>query len=113
MRHIRADEIDDVLDQTHHVDPKKRAEALRQLCPCHLRRNVPEIWTRVFELVEDPEPKVRSNALHLLADGSPREFLTEVVASIDKLTSDSDPKIRRQARRVMSHYHRTGQVNIL
>lgn len=110
---MAADEIGEVLEQTYSDNPKTRAAALRELCPCHLRRNIPEVWERVFELVQDPEPRVRSTVVHLLADGSPRELEARVVAAIEGLTHDPDRKIRRQTRRLVSHYRRTGQINIL
>jgi hypothetical protein len=51
--------------------------------------------------------------VHLLADGSPRELEEQVVATIEGLTGDPDGKIRRQTRRLIAHYRRTGQINIL
>jgi hypothetical protein len=113
IRHVKSDEVVEVLEQTHSHDPKTRAAALRELCPCHLRRNLPEVWERVFEMVGDPEPRVRSTIVHLLADGSPKELEERVVATIEGMTNDPDRKIRRQTRRLIAHYRRTGQINIL
>jgi len=113
IRHIKSAEIDEVLAQTYSCDPKERATALRQLCPCHLRRNVPHIWERVMEMAGDPEPGVRSNVLHLLADGSPRELESRVVAAIEGMLGDPDQKLRRRVRKLIGYYRRTGQINIL
>ncbi|MEE3143556.1 MAG: hypothetical protein VX292_03800 [Pseudomonadota bacterium] len=101
----------EVLRDTHNADPKIRAAALLQLCPCQLRINVKEAWIRHFEIIYDSDAKVRSIALHNMCDGSPAELETNVVSAVEYLTKDTDKKIRRRARRVMAVYRRTGKIN--
>ena len=102
-----------VLDDLDHADPKVRLQALRELCPCHVRRNVPAIWDRVLRLVHDEDLRVRAAVLHMLADGSPMERCDEVVWAIGTLVHDRDLKLRRRARGVLAAFRRTGRVNVL
>jgi hypothetical protein len=112
-RRIRSDEIDDVLSQTTDGDARVRREALRRLCPCHVRSNHPRAWVRVLEMVGDPDAKVRSHVMHLLCDGSPREREAEVLSALGRLARDDDERLRRRARGVLAQHRRTGRVNVL
>ena len=103
--------VQEVMQGTHDADPKVRAAALLQLCPCHIRTNVKEAWIRHFEIIHDSDVKVRSIALHNMCDGSPAELEADVVGAVEFLTRDSDKKLRRRARRVMAVYLRTGKIN--
>lgn len=107
------DEIDGLLELTESADAAERAEALKSLCPCHVKRNEPRVWNRILSLVDDPSARVRSHVFHLLADGSPREREGDVVAAIERLQQDPDEKLRRRARRLIAHYRRGGRINVL
>ncbi|MGE4607355.1 MAG: hypothetical protein AAEJ52_11485 [Myxococcota bacterium] len=50
-------EVDTILERTHHADPKERAWALRELCPCQIRVNVDAVWQRVIEMGGDPDER--------------------------------------------------------
>jgi hypothetical protein len=88
-------DIDDLLDLTRSDDARERNEALRVLCPCHVKFNDRRVWDRA------------------LCDGSPRERNAEVVAAVERMQHDSDDKLRRRARKVMAQYRKTGQINVL
>jgi hypothetical protein len=75
--------------------------------------DVPAVWDRLIEMVDDPDVKVRGHVLHVLCDGSPRGRVDQVVASLERLAADRDEALRRRARKVLAHYRRTGRVNIL
>jgi hypothetical protein len=107
------DEIDHLLHRASCTDAAERAEALRSLCPCHVKRNEPRVWDRILLMVNDSSPKVRSHAFHLLADGSPRERECDVVVAIERMQQDPDEKLRRRARKLMAHYRRGGRINAL
>jgi|SRR3954453_8127950 hypothetical protein len=107
------DEIDGLLESTGSADAAVRAEALRSLCPCHVKRNEPRVWDRILFLVDDPSAKVRGHVLHLLADGSPRERESDAVAAIERLQQDPDEKLRRRARKLLAQYRRGGRINVL
>jgi hypothetical protein len=107
------DEIGGLLEQTASTDAAERAEALRFLCPCHVKRNEPRVWHRILSLIDDPSARVRSHVFHLLADGSPREREADVVAAIESLQHDPDEKLRRRARKLIAHYRRGGRINVL
>jgi len=101
------------LDLTFDEDPKVRQVAIRNLCPCHLQGDVPEVWDRLLEMVDDEDDGVRHDVLHTLVDGSPRRIRTEVVAALEKMARD--PGIRRARRRfaqdAIRSYHRTGTLD--
>jgi hypothetical protein len=107
------DEIDGLLERTGSSDAAERAEALRSLCPCHVKRNDGRVWDRILALANDPSAKVRSHVFHLLADGSPRLREADVVAAIERLQQDPDEKLRRRARKLLAHYRRGGRINVL
>lgn len=44
-RRTRA-QVQAFLDLTHDDDPKLRQVAVRNLCPCHIQGDVPEVWDR-------------------------------------------------------------------
>jgi hypothetical protein len=102
-----------LLDLTSSPDSRERLRALRELCPCHVKRNIPEVWDRILQLAHDEDVQVRSTVFHLLLDGSPRERLDEVVFAVGRMTQDADDKLRRRARKVMAEYRSTGRINVL
>jgi hypothetical protein len=86
---------------------------VRQLCPCHLKRNDAQVWDRLIAMATDDDPKVRSTVLHVLCDGSPRSREQEVIAALPRMQRDNDEGLRRRARKVLAQYRRTGTVNVL
>lgn len=108
-----ASEVDELVGLSRDPDPKVRAVALANICPCHVRADFPEAWNRILELAADPDPKVRRTVVHALADGSPRHRQAQVVAALESLRNDPDRSVRRQANFVLGRYRRTGRVNVL
>lgn len=47
--------ISEYLQRTYDSDPRKRKKALKDLCPCHVRADIPQLWDRIFELLSDDE----------------------------------------------------------
>ena len=113
MAHLNENDILKLLAQTYSPDAPTRAAAVRDLCPCHLKRNVPQVWERMLALADDPDRDVRNQVYHVLADGSPREYHERIVAAYEKMTQDADEKLRRKARKLMAQYRSTGKINIL
>ena len=113
MARITEQDMTELMAQTYSADAQDRADAVRELCPCQLKRNVPEVWQRVIALREDPERRVRAQVLHVLADGSPREYEGDIVAAMQHLAQDDDDKIRRAARKVLAKYRKSGNINVL
>lgn len=101
------------LDLSYDDDPKVRQVAIRNLCPCHIQGDVPEVWDRLLELADDPDDGVRHDVLHTLVDGSPRRLRPAVVDVLEKLAKDrSIRRSRRQfAQEAVRRYHRTGQLD--
>ncbi len=108
----RAD-IADLIALSSSISASERIDAVRAMCPCAVRANLPTVWRRLLELADDPDPRVRRSVLHNLCDGSPAEYRGDVLATLERLSRDSDEKVRRQARHVLAGYRRTGTVNVL
>ena len=51
--------ISEYIHRTRDPDPLKRRRALKELCPCHVRQDIPEVWERVFEMLSDDSGIVR------------------------------------------------------
>jgi hypothetical protein len=101
------------LELTHHPDPVTRKKVLRELCPCHVKRDVKEFWDRIFEMIKDPDPAVRYQVLHNLCDGSPKAREDNVIKAIEEMQSDEDKYIKRRVNQVLTSYRKTGKWNIL
>lgn len=104
-------DIRDALAASRDPDPEVRRLAVRELCPCQVKRNDAEVWDRVFEMTRDPDASVRRNALHGLIDGSPASLEARVVATLERMRDDPEPKLRRNVRRILARYRRTGRIN--
>lgn len=103
--------IESLVAETYDPDPSVRKQATRELCPCEIKVNRPDVWKRILELTRDPDLGVRRTALHTLVDGSPRELQSEVAAAFEVMRDDPDPKLRRQVRKRLARYRRTGKIN--
>jgi hypothetical protein len=106
-------EIDEVIDLSHDSDPKQRAEAVRVMCPCQLKMDIPRVWDRLIEMARDESVLVRKNVFHVLADGSPRYREQQIVGVIEQMYNDPDPKLRRHVRKLLAHYRSGGRLNVL
>lgn len=103
----------DYIQRTYNSDPHKRKQALKELCPCHVRADIPSLWERIFECLNDEDGLVRDQALHALGDGSPSHLEERIVEAIERLYNDPHPNVKRKARRMLNSYRRTGKWNIL
>lgn len=109
---MNAIDIEKLLDETTSSSPKTRRAALLQLCPCHVRNNVPIVWNRIIGMRDDDDSGVRSIVLHNVCDGSPRNRRDEIISVVETFAKDPDRKIRRRARRALATYRRTGNINV-
>ncbi len=110
---LAADEIDRALALTYDAEPRVRQAALMNLCPCHLRGDVPDVWERVFEMAGDNDAGVRKQVFHTLGDGSPARLEERVIAALESMRSDADRTLRRGVRSLLARYRRTGRVNVV
>ena len=106
-------EIPRILELTYDEDVKVRRLAAKNLCGCHVRADHPEVWERVYELLDDPDAGVRSDAVHALGDSSPTHLAPRTAAALEGLYNDPDPVLRKRVRKVVNAYRRTGRVNVL
>jgi restriction endonuclease Mrr len=106
--------IESFIEQTKSVKAIDRKQALKEMCPCRVLKDIDVIWERVLEMAEnEPDADVRYQIMHTLCDGSPKHRETQVIEALEKMWSDPNEKLRRQVRRVLASYRRTGEWNIL
>ena len=48
----------ELIELSRDPDPKARKVALANLCPCHVRADLPAVWDRALEMDADPDPLV-------------------------------------------------------
>jgi hypothetical protein len=104
--------VQELLALTQDRDPNIRRVAVKNLCPCHVQRNLSEVWVRLLDLTGDPDPGVRMDILHNLTDGSPPELAPSIVAAVDKLLADPSEKVRGYATFLRARQIRRGTVNV-
>jgi hypothetical protein len=91
----RGDEIDGLLDLSCSVDPADRAVAAQNLCPCHVRRRIDDVWQALYRMMEDPDVRVRRAAWHTLEDGGrPDDPAFEPILA-RALKNETDVQVRR------------------
>ncbi len=91
----RGDEIDGLLELSCSLDPADRQVAAQNLCPCHVRRRIDEVWLALYRMMEDPDVRVRRAAWHTLEDGGrPDDPAFEPILT-RALKHETDPQVRR------------------
>ena len=96
--------VEELIELTRHENKKVKLAAIKEMCPCHVQRDVPAFWERVFELAEDEDEEIRFQILHNMCDGSPPGYEDKVVEALEIFNRDSVLKIRRKAHQVIASY---------
>ncbi|MBS10927.1 MAG: hypothetical protein CME19_04905 [Gemmatimonadetes bacterium] len=68
-RRVRDEEIWEYVELSKSEDTADRLRAAKNLCPCHVRRRIDEVWDALFQMMEDTDVEVRRAAYHTLEDG--------------------------------------------
>lgn len=91
----RAPQIAELLKLSCSFDAAERQEAAQNLCPCHVRRHIDEVWQALYRLMEDEDVRVRRAAWHTLEDGGrPDDPAFEQLLARANMR-ESDPQVRR------------------
>ena len=104
------DAIDGLLELSWSRESRVRQLACRNLCTCHVRADDERVWTRLLELVGDPDPRVRGDVIHAITDSTPAARVPAVIRALESRHNDPDAGIRRRARKTLACYRRTGKV---
>jgi HEAT repeat protein len=110
-RRTAKDALDGLLELSRSEESRARQLACRNLCTCHVRADDDRVWTRLLELVEDPDPLVRGDVLHAITDSTPASRVPAVIQALESRHNDPDERIRRRIRKTLAHYRRTGKVS--
>jgi HEAT repeat protein len=109
-RRTAGDALDGLLELSRSEESGARQLARKNLCTCHVRADDDRVWTRLLELVEDPDPLVRRDVIHALTDSTPAPRVPAVIEVLESRHNDPDERIRRRVRKTLAHYRRTGKV---
>ena len=101
------DAIDGLLELSRSQESGARQLACRNLCTCHVRADDDRVWTRLLELVGDPDPRVRGDVIHAITDSTPAPRVPAVIQALESRHNDPDVGIRRRVRKTLAHYRRT------
>jgi len=104
------DALDGLLELSWSQESRARQLACRNLCTCHVRGDDNRVWTRLLELVGDPDPRVRGDVIHAITDSTPAPRVPAVIQALESRHNDPDAAIRRRVRKTLAHYRRTGKV---
>jgi HEAT repeat protein len=107
---ISEDDLDGILELSRSGESRLRQLACKNLCTCHVRADDDRVWTRLLELVEDPDPLVRGDVIHAMTDSTPAPRVPAVIMALESRHNDPDEGVRRRARKTLAHYRRTGKV---
>lgn len=66
---VTGEEIWRLVELADSPDVEDRLEAAENLCPCHVRRRIDEVWEAIYRMLEDDDWRVRRAAFHTLFDG--------------------------------------------
>ena len=98
-RRVGRTEIEQLLEMSRSESVEDRLIAAENLCPCHVRKKIPEVWDALYRMMEDPVLRVRRAAWHTLEDGgAPNDPAMEPILE-RILRSETDPAVRSFARR--------------
>jgi hypothetical protein len=106
------DEIDELLGLTLDCDPKTRRVVVKNLCPCHVRRDIDDVWRRLLEMADDPDAGVRIDVLSALTDASPPKWSAKVLEVMAARRHDGDRKVRRYVNYLSKRQRRLGRVKV-
>ena len=104
------DAIDGLLQLSRSEESRARQLARRNLCTCHVRADDDRVWTRLLQLVRDPDPRVRGDVIHAITDSTPAPRVPAVIQALESRHNDPDERIRRRVRKTLAHYRQTGKV---
>lgn len=104
------DALDGLLELSWSQESRVRQLACRNLCTCHVRADDDRVWTRLLELVGDPDPLVRGDVIHAITDSTPASRVPAVIQALESRHNDPDPGIRRRVRKTLAHCRRTGKI---
>jgi hypothetical protein len=104
------DALDGLLELSWSQESRARQLACRNLCTCHVRADDNRVWTRLLELVGDPDPRVRGDVIHAITDSTPAPRVPAVIQALESCHNDPDAGTRRRVRKTLAHYRRTGKI---
>jgi hypothetical protein len=107
---IPKDAIDGLLELSRSEESRVRQLACRNLCTCQVQADDDRVWTRLLELIGDPDPLVRGDVIHAITDSTPAPRVPNVIEALESRHNDPDVGVRRRVRKTVAHYRRTGKV---
>ena len=93
---VGSEQIAELLAFSLSDDAAERLEAAENLCPCHVRTRIDEVWDALYRLMQDGDVRVRKAAWHTLEDGGYPKDDPRMDAILEHaLEHETDNKVRR------------------
>ena len=96
-RRLRGDEVKYYLALADSKDPQDRIEAMKNLCPCHVRKRIDAVWDAIYRGLQDSDLEVRQAAWHTLDDGGRSNDPKLYPIIVEIANTETNPKLKRQA----------------
>ncbi|XP_046567517.1 uncharacterized protein LOC124275879 [Haliotis rubra] len=106
-------DIDVIIELSKHDNPQVRQRALKEMCPCRVKKDLDDFWRRVVQMIDDEADNVRMQVLHTLCDGSPQHMEFAVAEALEVFNHDTNKEIRRKAHKALTSYRMRGKWNIM
>ena len=102
---LRGNELASYLAMANSENPKERLEAMKNLCPCHIRKRFDAVWDALYRGLQDIDLKVRQAAWHTLEENHDGRLnapkLYPLMVEISK--NEENPKLRQNAKSIVGN----------
>ena len=100
-RRLRWKEVQHYLKLADSEQAPDRIEAMENLCPCHVRQRIDDVWAALYRGWQDEELKVRQAAWHTWEDGGQPNDPNLYPIMVEIAKTESNPKLREQAQKIV------------
>ncbi|HIB91875.1 TPA: hypothetical protein EYO57_32600 [Candidatus Poribacteria bacterium] len=100
-RRLRSDEVKHYLALADSEDPQDQIEAMENLCPCHVRKQIDVVWEALYRGLQDRALKVRQAAWHTLEDGGRPNDSKLYLIMVELTNTETNPKLKQQATKLV------------
>jgi hypothetical protein len=101
-REISSEQVADMLELSQSADAEDRLVAAQNLCPCHVKKYIPEVWDALHRMMKDTDRRVRQAAWHTLEDGGLPDSTEEITRLEQFYLAEPDAKVKLFAGKILS-----------
>src|SRR5580700_6448036 len=101
-REIGSEQVAEMLELSHSADAEDRLVAAQYLCPCHVKKYIPEVWDATYRMMKDSDRRVRQAAWHTLEDGGLPNSTEEITRLEEIYLAEPDAKVKLFAGKILN-----------